>query len=103
MPQQAAPIAVETVAINVPQDLHPATVDLVQRFASAMAQKLLLSQRKYGYTDGWADPRWAGECREELIRHLSKGDPLDVANFCAFLWHHGESTAAPADSALTTT
>jgi hypothetical protein len=29
------------------------------------------------------------------MRHIEKGDPRDVAAYCAFLWHHNESTAAP--------
>jgi len=73
--------------------LHPRTMDLVQRFAIALAEKLTAAERKHGYSDGWADPDWMDECREKLVKHVAKGDPRDVAAFCAFLWHHAESTA----------
>ena len=72
--------------------LHPATADLVTRFANALAQKLSLAEKKYGYSDGWLSPDWMDECRTKLQEHIAKGDPRDVAAYCAFLWHHGEST-----------
>lgn len=75
-------------------ELHPATRGLVSRFAAAMADKLLAAQRKYGYSDDWMRDDWIDECRAKLLEHVAKGDPRDVANYCAFLWHHGASTAA---------
>ena len=76
--------------------LHPKTADLVQRFSAALAEKLAAAEKKYGYSDGWASPDWLDECRQKLLEHVTKGDPRDVAAYCAFLWHHGASTAAPA-------
>jgi hypothetical protein len=70
-------------------ELHPRTADLVNRFAAALKEKLATAQEKYGYSDGWADPCWVDECRAKLIEHVHKGDPRDVAAYCAFLWHHG--------------
>lgn len=78
--------------------LHPLTVNLVVRFARALAAKLAAAEVKYGYSDGWRDPSWMDECREKLAEHIAKGDPRDVAAYCAFLWHHGASTASPAPS-----
>ncbi|KUY72687.1 hypothetical protein WI25_12745 [Burkholderia cepacia] len=75
-----------------PLDLHPRTADLVRRFNVALAAKLARAEHKYGYADSWAAPDWMDECREQLLRHIAKGDPLDVAAYCAFLWHHGEVT-----------
>lgn len=72
--------------------LHPLTVNLVVRFARALASKLSAAEKKYGYSDGWRDPNWMDECRQKLAEHIAKGDPRDVAAYCAFLWHHGEST-----------
>jgi len=80
-------------------DLHPATRDLVDRFARALAEKLAAAEKKYGYSDGWADPDWLDECRQHLTEHVAKGDLRDVAAYCAFLWHHGASTADPAQPA----
>ncbi|KGX96474.1 hypothetical protein Y023_5062 [Burkholderia pseudomallei A79D] len=65
----------------------------MRRFTRALANKLLAAQRKYGYSDNWMRDGWADECRAELMRHIQKGDPRDVAAYCAFLWHHNESTA----------
>ncbi|CAJ5577690.1 putative bacteriophage protein [Burkholderia pseudomallei] len=92
----AAPIDDPTI----PAELHHDTAKLVRRFARALANKLLAAQRKYGYSDNWMRDGWADECRAELMRHIQKGDPRDVAAYCAFLWHHNESTAttpAPAE------
>lgn len=39
-----------------------------------------------------------------LAEHVAKGDPRDVAAYCAFAWHHGWSTAeaaTPATAELT--
>ncbi|ABR10595.1 BcepNY3gp60 [Burkholderia phage BcepNY3] len=81
---------------TIPAELHHDTAKLVRRFARALANKLLSAQRKYGYSDNWMRDDWADECRAELVRHIQKGDPRDVAAYCAFLWHHNESTAAAA-------
>jgi hypothetical protein len=74
--------------------LHPVTANLVDRFAAALKEKLAAAEKKYGYGDGWADPGWMDECRAQLIEHVAKGDPRDVAAYCAFLWHHGKQTVA---------
>ena len=75
--------------------LHPKTAALVDRFAAALKEKLAAAEEKYGYSNGWATDDWMGECRKELRKHVAKGDPLDVAAYCAFLWHHGEATTGP--------
>jgi hypothetical protein len=76
--------------------LHPDTRYLVAAFANALAEKLAAAEEKYGYTNGWADKGWMDECRAQLIEHVVKGDPRDVAAYCAFLWYHGERTAVDA-------
>ncbi len=87
--------AIELVATPQQEcdELHPATRDLVNRFSASLADKLLGAQRKYGYSDGWLQADWMDECRAKLVEHVAKGDPRDVAGYCAFLWHHGQSTA----------
>jgi len=75
--------------------LHPATADLVRRFSEALAAKLAAAEKKYGYSDGWRSPDWMDECRAKLLEHVAKGDPRDVAAYCAFLWHRGEKTFVP--------
>lgn len=81
------------VSILVPRELHEQTRGLVRMFASAMAAKLRKAEEKYGYSDGWRTMDWADECRAKLREHLAKGDPVDVANYCAFLFYHKASTA----------
>lgn len=74
--------------------LHGDTLNLVIRFAQALADKLKAAQEKYGYFGGWWESDWREDCQQELLRHLAKGDPRDVANYCAFMWHHGWPTVA---------
>lgn len=80
--------------------LHPATADLLRRFALALSEKLTAAQTKYGYSDGWLSVNWMDECRAKLLEHVIKGDPRDVAAYCAFLWHHGESTVSAQDESI---
>lgn len=86
-----------TRQIEVPEALHPATADLVARFATALAEKLHKAQEKYDYYDGWLDDTWMSECQNNLAHHMAKGDPRDVAAYCAFMWHHGWPTTPERD------
>lgn len=83
----------------VERPLHFATENLIRRFSDALREKLSAAEKKYGYSDGWASPDWMDECRKHLMQHIAKGDPRDVAAYCAFLWHHGESTTPQPPSA----
>lgn len=77
------------IEIEVPDKLHADTVKLVKDFASAMAKKLRQAEIKHGYGNGWKDDYTRGRCACDLLEHLQKGDPIDVANYCAFMWFHG--------------
>lgn len=94
--ESLAPANNPALEVTMSEGLHPRTADLVRRFASALAEKLHAAEQKYGYTDAWAQPDWMDECRAALVEHVRKGDPRDVAAYCAFLWHHGERTELPA-------
>jgi len=80
---------------NTEQDpkLHPDTEDLVDRFAQALKGKLLAAQIKNGRTNDWKEDDWKDDCREQMRHHLDKGDPLDVAAYAAFHWHHDWPTS----------
>lgn len=80
--------------INFPSSLNAHTRKLVKGFAQALAKKLAKAEEKYGYSDGWMETAWidSGECARKLIEHAKKGDPRDVAAYCAFLWYHAAST-----------
>lgn len=85
----------ETAAVgtlNLPKTLHEDTRVLVTDFAEALAEKLKKAEEKYGYSNGWMEATWMDECRQKLNEHLAKGDPRDVAAYCAFLWYHREPT-----------
>lgn len=59
----------------------------VDRFATAMKEKLALARAKG--RGGWqhCDP---ADLSAMLYEHLERGDPRDVANFCMFLWSLGQ-------------
>lgn len=78
-----------TAAPIIPEGLHPDTADLVIRFATALAEKLHRAEQKYGHANGWMSTGWYDECLQQLWDHIEKGDPRDVAAYCAFMWHHG--------------
>lgn len=66
---------------------------LVDAFALAMKRKLRRAALDKGRS-GWDDPSWSFDAmRSSLFSHLCKGDPIDVANFAAFLWNRDGSTA----------
>lgn len=80
--------------IELPRDLHPDTVDLVVKFAEAIADKLRRAEIKYDFTNEWkTDTCWRDKCMDDLLEHLAKGDPRDVAIYCAFMWHHHWKTS----------
>lgn len=61
--------------------------EAVDKLAQAMKDKLA-KKREQGY-HGWATCKH-GDLVQLLINHVDKGDPIDVANFCAFLFARGE-------------
>jgi len=83
--------ASQKIELRLPPDLHRNTQDLVILFSEALARKLKSAQDKYGYSDGWMKNDWRDECKAKLSEHVVKGDPRDVAAYCAFAWHHNWS------------
>lgn len=61
--------------------------EAVDKLAQAMKDKLA-EKREQGY-HGWETCKH-GDLVQLLINHVDKGDPIDVANFCAFLFARGE-------------
>lgn len=62
----------------------------VDTFAAAMKSKLAKAREKG--RGGWQEAD-AGVLSGMLRHHVDKGDPLDVANFCMFLWSLGYGIA----------
>lgn len=80
----------------------PHTDDLaVARFAIAMQDKLAIARTKG--RGGWEDradypiPRLTAD----LLRHVQRGDPVDVANFAMFAHQRGERLSAIGQALLT--
>lgn len=62
---------------------------------AALMKAKLAKQRAKGY-GGWDSDECTREYLSNLLReHADKGDPVDVANFCAFLSARGESIGVP--------
>ncbi|MEG3579743.1 ead/Ea22-like family protein [Klebsiella quasipneumoniae subsp. quasipneumoniae] len=76
----------------MPLGLHPDTQKLVADFCTALAEKLYKAQLKYGYDTDWKQDGWPNQCQAHFHQHIAKGDPRDVAAYCAFMWWHGWST-----------
>ena len=72
--------------------------NLVAEFSRALLAKLRESEKKYGYQDDWMRRGWEDTLRKHLREHVEKGDPRDVAAYCAFAWHHGWSLANDPDN-----
>ncbi|WP_411567506.1 DUF550 domain-containing protein [Salmonella enterica] len=88
----------EQPAPVMPAELHPDTQNLVADFCTALAEKLYGAQLKYGYDADWKQDGWATQCLSHFHQHIAKGDPRDVAAYCAFMWYHGwktESVSGP--------
>lgn len=83
-----------TNPLAMPEGIHPDTANLVTTFAEVLAAKLRKSEIKYGYDSDWKKDGWQGQCLAHFHQHIGKGDPLDVAAYCAFMWHHKWPTAA---------
>lgn len=61
---------------------------LLCRFNTALLDKLLANERKYKFGYGWQESNWEEELQRDLIKHIEKGDPRDVAIYSLFAWHH---------------
>lgn len=76
----------------IPSGLHPDTKMLVTDFCTDLAEKLYKAQLKYGYDADWKQDNWSTQCLAHFHQHIAKGDPRDVAAYCAFMWYHGWKT-----------
>lgn len=62
----------------------------ILRFSHAMLGKMKAARRKG--RSGWQDKKLCTQdsLSEMLRKHVEKGDPVDVANFCMMLHQRGE-------------
>lgn len=89
---RTVPLYAAPPAPVVPAELHPDTKKLVTDFCTALAEKLYKAQLKYGYDADWKQDGWPNQCQTHFHQHIAKGDPRDVAAYCAFMWYHGWKT-----------
>lgn len=67
----------------------------------AMAMVSKLAQARAKGRSGWDTAECTQQHLSDLLReHVAKGDPVDVANFCAFLTARGEGIAGAAPAAF---
>jgi hypothetical protein len=87
------------MVIRNPDILHPETAEATEMFFIALREKLIRAQLKRGHFVEWKYEDWKEECQRELLRHVAKGDPLDVAAYALFCWARGWKTAESDSSA----
>lgn len=92
--RQAMENAARAAQAETPKHPDDAAVDAL----AALMKAKLAKQREKGY-GGWDDTECSQQHLSNLLRgHVDKGDPVDVANFCAFLSARGEGIAPAADA-----
>lgn len=67
--------------------------EILCRFNKVLLDKLLANERKYKFGYSWQESDWEEQLQRDLVAHVEKGDPRDVAIFGLFAWHHGWRTA----------
>lgn len=89
----ALPIGMALYAAPQPaaQAQHPDDA-AVEKLAEAMKQKL--AEKRAQGRSGWDTDCTQQRLSDLLRQHVEKGDVLDVANFCAFLFARGERVSA---------
>jgi hypothetical protein len=96
-PYQVVPVYLAAAALA---EVHPddAAVDAL----AALMKAKLAEKRANGY-GGWNDKTQCPQQRlSDMLRaHVDKGDPVDVANFCAMLSARGEGISQPVAKNLT--
>jgi len=77
---------------GVGDELHPDSQNLLKVCFEELRLKMIKSQNKYGWSNEWLTQDWEDECRQQLIEHLQKGDPRDVAVYAMFMIYRGWTT-----------
>lgn len=80
------------IEIEIPDDLHKDSAELIKVCATELAAKMTRNQEKYGYTNEWLTSDWEYECRDHMRQHMEKGDPRDVAIYAMFMIYRGWAT-----------
>lgn len=78
--------------LKLPGAMEDQTLAQIGKFAVKLAWKLHAAELKYGYGLEWMEDGWRLQCQKDLLEHVKKGDPLDVAAYCMFADYHGWSS-----------
>lgn len=82
---------------NNPNDME--SIELAEKctnFANEMFKKLMYVRQKKGFRNDFINRlENADDIRLQMYGHIDKGDPVDVANYCLFLYWLGQPTATP--------
>lgn len=84
------------ILVSIPEGFDAALALQLGVFFQTLVNKLD-DKAKQGRA-GWHLPSFAGQCRQHLINHVFKGDPVDVAAYAAFLHYHNEPTYRSGDT-----
>lgn len=83
-------IGIGTVRYHLPDIMTATRInthsddEAVNRFADAMREKMRISREEYG-REGW-EQMSDGELSKRLADAVTKGDPVDVANYAMMIW-----------------
>lgn len=78
-----------------PDALDSDSRELLKVCFEELRLKMIRNQEKYGWSNEWLTSDWENECRENMMKHIQKGDPRDVAIYAMFMMYRGWSTASP--------
>ncbi|WP_445496840.1 hypothetical protein [Photorhabdus sp. SF281] len=78
--------------VSLPDGLHNESKNLVLKTAEIVAEKMRATELKRGLTNEWAKPDWESACVNDLLMHIDKGDPRDIAVYASMMIHHGWTT-----------
>ena len=84
-------MAVAVCVLVALQDRDPLKA-MLRKFHDDLLDKLLAARVKSGFKndagEAWEKKDWSKKLTVDLLKHIAKGDPLDVAAYAAFAHHH---------------
>jgi hypothetical protein len=66
--------------------------DMCGSFAQVLFDKMVEAERKHGWKGAWKTVP-TEKLQADMVEHIQKGDPRDVAGYCMFLWFREARTA----------
>lgn len=66
---------------------------ILEGFSRILVAKLMQNEKKHKFGFSWKKPDWEEQLQREIVKHVEKGDPRDVAIYAMFAWFHNWRTA----------